>query len=133
MKDFKDKVAVVTGAATGIGFALAKQLASHGAKLVIAARREDRLREAAEKLGGDVRIFVCDVTKREEVEALAAFAYSAFGRVELLFNNAGVGPIPSTVIDARAEDVRQVLEVNLMGTWHGVSVFGKRMLAQSTP
>jgi NAD(P)-dependent dehydrogenase (short-subunit alcohol dehydrogenase family) len=136
MQDFNGRVVVITGAATGIGFALARQFVGHGARIVIAARRRDRLDEAASTLsasGGDVRVFACDVTQREQVEALADFAVTAFGRVDVIVNNAGVGAIPSTVIYARREDVQQVLDVNLFGVWNGVSVFGKRFVAQGTP
>lgn len=136
MQSFEGKVVVVTGAATGIGFALAKQFAAQGAKLIIAARRRDRLEEAAQALassGADVRLFACDVTQRDQVQALADFAWREHARVDVLVNNAGVGPIPSTVIDAKPEDVQHVLDVNLFGVWHGVSVFGRRFIAQGTP
>jgi NAD(P)-dependent dehydrogenase (short-subunit alcohol dehydrogenase family) len=136
MKHFSKKVIVITGAGTGIGFALAKQFAKMGARVVISARRRARLREAAAELseaGADVRVFECDVTQREQVEALADFAWKEFGRVDVLVNNAGVGPIASTVIDAKREDVQRVLDVNLFGVWNGVSVFGKRFIEQGTP
>jgi NAD(P)-dependent dehydrogenase (short-subunit alcohol dehydrogenase family) len=136
MKDFKDKVVVITGAATGIGYALAARFVERGAKLVIAARRRGRLIEAAAELsakGGDVRFFECDVSKRDDVEALAAFALDKFGRVDVLVNNAGVGPIGSKVIDARREDVQSILDVNLFGAWNGVSVFGRIFIARGTP
>jgi NAD(P)-dependent dehydrogenase (short-subunit alcohol dehydrogenase family) len=132
MQDFNGRVVVVTGAATGIGYALAGQFARQGARVVIAARRRDRLDEAAARLSasrGDVRVFARDVTQREQVEALADFAETAFGRVDVIVNNAGVGPIASSVIDATREDVEKVLDVNLFGAWNGVSVFGQRFIA----
>lgn len=136
MKDFADKTVVITGAGTGIGLALAKQFADRGARLVLAARRLSRLEEAAATLtrtGANVRITRCDVTSRQDVDQLADFAWNAFGRVDVLLNNAGVGPVQSTVIDARREDVQDILDVNLFGVWHCVSAFGKRFLAQGTP
>lgn len=136
MKDFKGKTVVITGAATGIGFALAKQFADRGARLVLAARRLDRLEEAAASLSGrgaEVRAAECDVTKREDVEKLADFAWAQFGGVDVIVNNAGVGPIQSKVIDARQEDVQSVFDVNLFGVWNGVSVFGRRFIEQGTP
>jgi NAD(P)-dependent dehydrogenase (short-subunit alcohol dehydrogenase family) len=136
MQDFNAKVVVITGAATGIGFSLAKQFAARGADVVIAARRRERLDEAAAALianGGEVRVFECDVTQRDQVEALADFATQEFGGVDVLVNNAGVGPIAATVIDARREDVQRVLDVNLFGVWNGVSVFGRRFIQQGTP
>ncbi|MGE7370342.1 SDR family NAD(P)-dependent oxidoreductase [Neorhizobium sp. NPDC001467] len=136
MKDFKGKVVVVTGAATGIGFALAEQFAKRGAKLVLAARRRTRLEEAAASLSPitpDVRIVECDVTQREQVEALADYAWTAFGRADVIVNNAGIGPIAGKVIDAKREDIESILDVNLFGVWNGVSVFGKRFIEQGTP
>lgn len=79
MHDFNEKVVVITGGATGIGFALAKQFAQHGARLVLAARRRERLNQAAATLaasGADVRVFACDVTRRAQVDALADFAWA---------------------------------------------------------
>jgi NAD(P)-dependent dehydrogenase (short-subunit alcohol dehydrogenase family) len=136
MKSFDDKVVVLTGAATGIGLALAKQFAQRGAKLVIAARRRNRLDEAAAmlaRLGAQVKVFECDVTDRGQVEALADFAWKAFGTVDAIVNNAGVGGVSASVIDAKLEDVRRTLDVNLFGVWNGVSVFGRRFVMQRTP
>lgn len=136
MKDFKNQVVVITGAATGIGYALASQFAQRGARIVIAARRRQRLDEAAAVLaatGADIRVYECDVTRRDDVEALADFAWKEFGRVDVLINNAGVGPFPATVIEARREDVQAVLDVNLFGVWNGVSVFGQRFIERELP
>jgi NAD(P)-dependent dehydrogenase (short-subunit alcohol dehydrogenase family) len=136
MQDFNGKAVVITGGATGIGFALADQFAKRGARIVIAARRRERLNEAAANLaasGIEVRLFECDVTQRAQVEALADFAWGRFGRVDVIVNNAGVGPVMSSVVEANLDDVRHVLDVNLFGVWNGVSVFGRRFIAQGTP
>lgn len=136
MQDFNGKVVVITGGATGIGFALAKQFAKDGARLVIAGIQKNRLDEAAKALSSiaeQVEITKCDVTDRAQVEALASFAWEKYGRVDVIVNNAGVGPIPSTVIDTRPEDVQSVLAVNLFGVWNGVSIFGRRFIEQGTP
>lgn len=136
MKDFRNRTVVITGAATGIGFALAKQFASRGARLVLAARRRDRLEQAKASLeaaGAVVEVAECDVTSREDVDRLVDFAWNAFGTVDVLVNNAGVGPIQSKVIDARREDVQSVLDVNLFGVWNCVSAFGRRFIDQGTP
>lgn len=136
MQDFDSKVIVITGGATGIGFALAKQFARQGGRIVIAARRRERLDQAAATLaagGTEVRVFQCDVTDRSQVEALADFAWGRFGRVDVIVNNAGVGPIASSVVDARRDDVERVFDINLFGVWNGVSVFGQRFIAQGTP
>jgi NAD(P)-dependent dehydrogenase (short-subunit alcohol dehydrogenase family) len=136
MKDFKDKVVVITGAATGIGFALAQQFAQRGARIVMAARRRQRLEEAAAALastGADIRVYECDVADREQVEALASFTWEEFGGADVLVNNAGIGAKTTTVIEASREDVQSVLDVNLFGVWNGVSVFGQRFLERGTP
>lgn len=136
MQDFNGKVVVITGGATGIGFALAKQFAKDGARLVIAGIQKNRLDDAAKALSSiaeQVKIIECDVTDRAQVEALASFAWEKYGRVDVIVNNAGVGPIPSTVIDTRPEDVQSVLAVNLFGVWNGVSIFGRRFIEQGTP
>lgn len=136
MQDFNGKVVVITGGATGIGFALAKQFGDRGARIVLAARRRERLDEAAAVLaagGLEVRVFECDVTDRSQVEALADFAWEQFGHVDVVVNNAGVGPVMASVIDTKREDVQKLLDVNLFGVWNGVSVFGQRFIAQGTP
>lgn len=90
----EDKVALVTGGSEGIGFATAKVLTEHGASVVIAARREDVLRRAAEQLtaaGGKVLPVVADVTKPDDIRQLVQKAVQHFGRLDILINNAGTG------------------------------------------
>jgi NAD(P)-dependent dehydrogenase (short-subunit alcohol dehydrogenase family) len=136
MKEFSGKTVVITGAATGIGFGLAKQFAQRGAQLVLAARRRNRLEEAAIALtenGASVQVAECDVTCREDVDRLVDFSYKAFGHVDVLVNNAGVGPISSTVVDSKREDVQGILDVNLFGVWNCVSAFGRHFIDRGTP
>lgn len=136
MKDFTNKVVVITGGATGIGFALAKQIGLEGARLVIAARRKERLEQAISKLaahGIQASYQVCDVTKLSDVEALADFAWQQYGQVDAIINNAGIPPVESSVINTRPEDIDRVFQVNLYGAWYGVSVFGKRFLQEQRP
>lgn len=136
MQDFQGKVVVVTGAATGIGQALARQFHLAGARLVLAGRRLDRLQEEAAALATEaqpVQVFPCDVTDRGQVEALAEFALRSCGQIDVLVNNAGLGPIPSSVIDAKREDVQKVLDTNLFGVWNGVSVFGRHFIESKRP
>ncbi len=75
---------------------------------------------------------VCDVTIKEQVEALADFAWKKFGKVDVLVNNAGVGSAQLSVFDITKEQIMKVLDINLFGVWNGVSVFGKRMIEQGT-
>ncbi len=136
MNNFKNKVVVVTGGATGIGFSFAKQFGREGAKVVIASRRIKRVNEAVKKLqalGIEATGTVCDVAILSDVEALADFAWGEFGQVDVIVNNAGVGPKLKSVIDMSREDIMRILDVNLLGAWNGVSVFGKRMIEQATP
>lgn len=134
MKDFAGKVAVITGGASGIGRAIAEECVRAGVKVVLADVEEGALRRAGEDLeamGGTVLVVKTDVSKREEVEALADRAFATFGAVHLVFNNAGVaaGGVPW---EASWSDWEWVIGVNLWGVIHGVKVFTPRMLAQNT-
>ena len=134
MKEFKDKVAVVTGAASGIGFALADRFASVGMKVVLSDIEPVAL-EAAEKSlkskGAPVLAVQCDVSKPEDIEALANQAYEKFGAVHVLCNNAGVG-VGGLSWEHSVEDWQWVLGVNLWGVIHGIRTFLPRMVALGT-
>jgi NAD(P)-dependent dehydrogenase (short-subunit alcohol dehydrogenase family) len=134
MKDFKGRVAVITGAASGIGRGLAERCVHEGMKVVLADLDETKLTEAETELktaGGNVLGVRTDVSKRSDVELLARRALDAFGEVHLLFNNAGVaaGGAPW---EATWNDWEWVIGVNLWGVIHGVKVFMPLMLAQNT-
>ena len=136
MESYTDKVVVITGGATGIGFSFAKRFGDEGAKIVIAGRRQAKLDEAVGALGAldiDATAFACDVGEYDAVEALADFAWNTYGRADVIMNNASVSQIPSTVIDASSEEVERMLRINFLGLWNGVSVFGKRFIEQGTP
>lgn len=133
MKDFQGKIAVVTGAASGIGRALAEKCIQEGMKVVLADVEEHALNRAADELkdlGGDVFAVRTDVSSAEQVEALAQQAFATYGAVHLLFNNAGVGA-GTTVWDSSLADWQWVLGVNLWGIIHGIHYFVPRMLAQN--
>jgi NAD(P)-dependent dehydrogenase (short-subunit alcohol dehydrogenase family) len=136
MESYKDKVVVITGGATGIGFSFAKRFGEDGAKLVLAGRRQSKLDEAVAALG-DLGIeaagFACDVGSHGEVEALADFVWTTYGRADVIMNNAGVAQMPSSVIDCPPEEVERMMRINFHGLWNGVSVFGKRFIEQGTP
>jgi NAD(P)-dependent dehydrogenase (short-subunit alcohol dehydrogenase family) len=134
MKDFKDKVAVITGAANGIGFGIAERCAQLGMKVVLAGINEENLAKAEEQLrstGATLLRVRTDVSKREDIEALAQKTLDAFGSVHLLVNNAGVGA-GGTVWESTWEDWEWVMDVNLWGVIYGVKVFTPIMLAQDT-
>ena len=134
MKEFKDKVALVTGAASGIGFALADRFASVGMKVVLADVEESALAAAEQTLknkGAPVLAVRTDVAKAADVEQLADRAYSHFGGVNVLCNNAGVG-MGGLSWELSIEDWQWVLGVNLWGVVHGIRTFVPRMLADQT-
>ncbi len=113
------KVAIVTGASAGLGVAFAVALAEAGADVVLGARRTEGLEEtraAVERAGGRALAVATDVTSPEQCEALVAAALEAFGRVDVLVNNAGIGSaVPAT--REPPEEFRRVVEVNLYGSY----------------
>lgn len=130
MKDFRGKVAVITGAASGLGREFANTAASLGMKLVLADVQAKALEHATEELldgGAEVLSMVCDVSKAAHVQELADAAIARFHHVHLVFNNAGVG-YGGLVWENSERDWEWVLGVNLMGVVHGVRVFTRVML-----
>jgi len=117
----KDKVVVIMGASSGIGAATANLLASKGAKLSIAARRLDRLEEIKKQNpDAEIKTFKADVTKAEEVEKVIAYTVAEYGRVDVLFNNAGIMPVNN--LDQLAHDEWQnMLDINVKGVLNGIA------------
>ncbi|MGF6771427.1 NAD(P)-dependent dehydrogenase (short-subunit alcohol dehydrogenase family) [Paraburkholderia sp. GAS199] len=135
MFQFEGKVAVITGAASGFGRAFAEKGASLGMKLVLADVNPQALAQTVDALrsGGAEAIGVpTDVASPAQVEALARAALDAFGKVHLLFNNAGVGS-GGFLWESSANDWAWVFNVNVMGVAHGVRVFTPIMLQQNEP
>ncbi len=134
MKNFKGKVAVVTGAASGIGRAIAERCAGEEMKVVLADIEEPALARAEQELqaaGGTVLAVRTDVSKEDDIEALAERAVAAFGGVHLLVNNAGVG-INKPVWESSTADWEWVIGVNLWSVIYGVRTFVPIMLRQET-
>jgi len=125
------RVAVVTGASSGMGVTFARTLASAGARVVLAARREDRLNEVAQGIrenGGEALVVRCDVAREEEIDALVEQSRAAFGAVDVLVNNAGF----TTIVPAEqqsAADWRAHVDVMLTGSFLCAQRFGRHMLA----
>ena len=117
------KIVIITGASSGLGESTARRLADRGAKLALAARREDRLKSLAEELtakGTDVLWQVTDVTDREQVESLAASTRKKFGRIDVLINNAGLMPLAP--LDAlKVDEWEQMVDVNIKGVLYGIA------------
>ena len=135
MKEFEGKVAVVTGAASGIGRGLADRFAAEGMKVVLADVEEDALRRAEAEMrekGADVLGVPTDVSKPEEIEKLAQATLDEFGAVHVLCNNAGVaGTLGSSPTwESSLKDWEWVMGVNLWGVVHGVRVFLPIMIKQ---
>ncbi|MFL5240952.1 MAG: SDR family oxidoreductase [Gemmataceae bacterium] len=119
----KDKVVIITGASSGIGEATAKLLASHGAKVVLGARREDKLKRIADEIakdGGQAVYCELDVTKPSDNEAIVNLAKETFGRIDVIFLNAGI--MPNSPLSAmKTEDWHQTVDVNIKGVLNGVA------------
>ncbi len=135
MRSFEHSSVVITGGATGIGFALAKAFGKEGARVMIAEPRQHRLEGAVASLrekGIKAVWRTCDVTKIEEIEALADSAWSEFGAVDVLINNAGIKAPNRPVTELDMEDLHAVFDVNFFGMWRGTAIFGKRMVEQGS-
>lgn len=119
----KDKVVVITGASSGIGEATAKMLAKNGAKVVLGARRENRLQEIVDDIkkdGGQAAYKVTDVRDAQEVTDLVSLAKSEFGGLDVIFNNAGI--MPSSPISAlHTKEWNDMIDINIKGVLNGVA------------
>jgi NADP-dependent 3-hydroxy acid dehydrogenase YdfG len=128
----KDKVVVITGASSGLGEATARHLAQHGAKLVLGARRLDRLQALARELSlGHEAIVRMDVTNRAEVDSLVKRAIEVHGRVDVMLNNAGLMPqAPLEKLDVADWD--RMIDVNLNGVLYGIAAALPHMQRQKS-
>ena len=125
MEVFTDRVAVVTGGASGIGLGIARALGQRGMKLMIADLNEETIESAVRALragGVQAEGIRCDVSKLEDVEGLAAATLERFGAVHVLCNNAGVG-LPTSSRNIKLEDWKWIIDVDLWGPIYGLKVF----------
>jgi len=132
MSDTQQKVVALTGASSGIGEATARLLAASGMKVVVGARRTDRLQKLVEEIraaGGEAEFKPLDVTRRDDMEAFVAFAEARFGRVDVLVNNAGVMPL-SPLAALKTGEWDQMIDVNVRGVLNGVAAALPRFQAQ---
>ena len=123
MSSLENKVIVITGASSGIGEDTAKLLAGKGAKVVLAARRMERLTalvEAIQSNGGTCIAKATDVSRREDLEALIQLAISEFGRVDVLLNNAGIMPVAPMAM-TKVDEWDRMIDVNMKGLLYGIA------------
>lgn len=126
----ENKVVIITGASSGIGEATASLLAQQGAKLVLGARREDRLQAIKEQFPkAEIFYKAADVAQYADVEALVALALDKFGRVDVLFNNAGIMPT-APLADKQLDEWKAMLDTNIMGVLNGIAAVLPTMVKQ---
>jgi NADP-dependent 3-hydroxy acid dehydrogenase YdfG len=128
------KVVVITGASSGMGEATARDLASKGGKVVLGARRADRLEAIVQDLrdqGGQAIAVATDVAKREDVQTLVDTAKETYGRVDVIFNNAGLMPL-SPLESLRIDEWDRMIDVNIKGTLYGIAAALPYMKAQKS-
>ena len=129
--DLEGKVAVITGAANGIGRATAELFVRHGARVLAADRDVERGQELADRLGDAVRFHAVDVGKPDEVRAMVDASVDAFGRIDVMFNNAGISCAPfADFLDDTFENFHDVIAVNLLGAMVGTQQAARHMKRQ---
>ena len=129
-----DKVVLITGASSGIGAGIARELGAAGARLMLGARRTDRLDALAQEIraaGGEARIRRLDVTDRSDVAAFADAGREAFGRIDVIVNNAGVMPL-SLLASLKVEEWDRMIDVNIKGVLYGIAAVLPQMTAQGS-
>ncbi|MGF7041144.1 SDR family oxidoreductase [Mucilaginibacter lappiensis] len=129
MENIKDKVIVITGASSGIGAAAARKLIELGAKVVLAARREDQLKSLVNQLGDNAIYVITDVSKRADVDSLIKQAIAKFGHIDVLWNNAGIMPI-SFFDEGLVEEWDRMIDINIKGVLYGINAVLPHMIAR---
>ncbi|WP_158817483.1 SDR family oxidoreductase [Methylocapsa sp. S129] len=127
MSNVQGKVVIITGSSSGIGEASARRLCADGASVMLAARRRDRLEALASQIGGDIDWAVVDVSRRGDLQALAAKTLSRFGRIDAIVNNAGIMPV-SLLRAGNVDDWDRMIDVNIKGVLYGVDAVLAHML-----
>ena len=132
MNDLKDRIIMITGASSGFGKETAKMCVALGAKVVLGARREDKLKELCDELGSDSSIYkVTDVTSKDQMQALADYGIKNFGRIDSLVNNAGIMPL-SLLKKGRTDEWDQMIDVNIKGVLYGIDSVYSHMLERES-
>ncbi|MEK8031315.1 SDR family oxidoreductase [Ideonella sp. DXS29W] len=134
MNAIQNKVVIITGASSGLGEATARHLAARGARLVLAARRTERLQALVadiERAGGQAIAVATDVTDAAQVQALAQQALARFGRIDVLINNAGIMPL-APLAKLKVDEWSRMIDVNIKGVLHGVAAVLPTMTEQKS-
>ena len=124
-------VAIITGASSGIGAAIARKLAPNAIGLIITARRGDKIKALAKELGDGVVPIVCDVTDKQSMLELGKIAVERFGQLDAIINNAGILPMAS-MARCHVEDWESVVDTNIKGVLYGIATALPQMLSQKT-
>ena len=132
MNDLKDRVIMITGASSGFGMETAKLCIDLGAKVVLGARREEKLKELCDELGTDSASYkVTDVTSKEQMHGLANHGIEKFGKIDSLVNNAGIMPL-SLLAKGRTEEWDQMIDVNIKGVLYGIDSVYSHMIERES-
>lgn len=132
MQYVQDKVITITGASSGIGEATARLLAEHGAKVVLGARRTEKLAHIAADIqaaGGIAEFMAVDVADPQAMNQFIAFAKDKFGRVDVVFNNAGIMPL-SPMSELKVDEWNRMIDINIKGVLNGIAAGLPEMKAQ---
>ena len=132
MNDYSPRTAVITGGASGIGYAIAQELSGRGVRVMLADLPGETLDKATASLEGAIAQ-PCDVSDLAQVDALADAAFDQLGDVHLVLNNAGQGGVRGKMWEVDPEAARKHFDVNFWGVWNGCKVFAPRLIEQDTP
>jgi NADP-dependent 3-hydroxy acid dehydrogenase YdfG len=134
MSSLTDKVILITGASSGIGEATARHLAVRGGRVVLGARRTDRLEKLTTEIraaGGRAEFRALDVTRLADVQAFTNFALERFGQIDVIVNNAGVMPL-SPLAELKIEEWNRMIDVNIRGVLHGIAAVLPHMIGRKS-